>query len=97
MNPENGTTETKTLKKNLKVQNEAGLHLRKASALSQVMSSYRSSVLVRKSKTKVDAKSAVQLLMLEARIGTILTFIVVGHDAEEAMEAAIKFFEEAMV
>ena len=64
-----------------------GLHLRPIRAFVELASKYQGDVVVYKDNLKVNGKSAIHLLGLEALPGTELTLDVTGPDACEAIEA----------
>jgi phosphocarrier protein HPr len=66
----------------VKIKNKLGLHARAATKLARVVSRYNSSAQVYKDDKSVDAKSIISLLMLEAPVGTSLTFEFDGSDEE---------------
>ena len=70
------------IKYSVKIKNKLGLHARAATKLARVVSRYNSSAQVYKDDKSVDAKSIISLLMLEAPVGTSLTFEFDGSDEE---------------
>jgi phosphocarrier protein len=75
------------------ITNKMGLHLRAAALLVQAASAFRSDVHIRKNDIKVDAKSIMGVLGLEAAIGTELTVIADGPDEEDALMIVIGLIE----
>ena len=70
------------IKCSVTIKNKLGLHARAATKLARVASRYNSSAQVCKDDKSVDAKSIISLLMLEAPVGTSLTFEFDGSDEE---------------
>ena len=70
------------IKCSITIKNKLGLHARAATKLARVASRYNSSAQVYKHDKSADAKSIISLLMLEAPVGTSLTFEFDGSDEE---------------
>ncbi|MBN1493284.1 MAG: HPr family phosphocarrier protein [Candidatus Omnitrophica bacterium] len=70
--------------KKIKVENKLGLHARPAALLVQTISRYESDITVTKGTKKVNAKSIMGVMMLAAGPNSILTFELLGPDAEQA-------------
>lgn len=87
---DNGSTvETK-----VEVRNKNGLHARPSSVLAETALTYTDTVIsIRKGTLDVDAKSIMELLLLEASCGTELTLVASGPRAAEAIEALAALFE----
>lgn len=69
------------------IENRLGIHLRPASQLVQIFSHYPDcEVLVSVGETRVNGKSIMGLLMLEAGPGTQLTVEAAGSNAEEILD-----------
>ena len=67
--------------------NKLGLHARAAAKFSAAAASFQSQVQVKKAEKVIDAKSIMQVMMLAASMGTELTLIANGTDAEQALAA----------
>ena len=76
-----------TIKKELKIINQRGLHARAASKLVDVVKKYKSRVTVSKSGQKVTGNSILGLMMLAAGFGDKVIFEVTGEDEQESFEA----------
>ena len=76
-----------TIKKELKIINQRGLHARAASKLVNVVKKYKSLVTVSKNNQKVTGNSILGLMMLAAGLGDKIIFEVTGEDEEESIEA----------
>ncbi len=74
----------------VEVSNEEGLHARPVMRFIDLASGYRSNVWVTNisgKKERVDGKSAMQMMLLEATRGSILKIEARGDDALAAVEA----------
>lgn len=76
------------------IRNKDGIHLRPAERISQVSGGFRSDIILRNGDCKVNAKSILGILALEAGLGTEITLNADGPDEEEAADAVAKLFEE---
>ncbi len=77
----------------LEIKNRLGLHLRAASALAETVRSFKSVVKIAMGENEVDARSVINLMMLGASIGTRLKLRIEGPDAQAALDAVRKLFE----
>ena len=76
------------------VRNANGLHARPSSVLAETALRFADTVLtLRRDATEVDAKSIMELLLLEAGPGTELTLTASGPQASEAVAALQDLFE----
>lgn len=71
----------------MKIQNELGLHARAAAAFVKVANRYRSEITVRKDNVSVNGKSIMGVLMLAASNGTSIEVEANGDDANDALSA----------
>jgi phosphocarrier protein len=67
------------------IKNKQGLHARPAALFVQIANKFDSDVTVIKGKNKVNGKSIMGIMMLEAGKGAKVTVITKGEDAEAAM------------
>ncbi|MEZ4269972.1 MAG: HPr family phosphocarrier protein [Myxococcota bacterium] len=81
----------------LDVVNDLGLHLRAAGILVQRASQYRSELFLSKGTLRANAKSIMSVLSLAASKGTKLTLTAQGEDAQQAINAIAKLFNEGFV
>lgn len=83
-----------TLEAKVKVLNRQGLHARPSSVLAQNALRFKDTrISIRRGDLVVDAKSIMELLLLEARCGTELTVEAAGPQAREALEVVRDLFE----
>lgn len=73
------------MEKTVIIKNKQGLHARPAALFVQIANKFDSDVTVSKGKTKVNGKSIMGIMMLEAGKGSKITIITKGEDAEQAM------------
>jgi phosphocarrier protein len=83
-----------TAERRVTILNEKGLHVRPASALAQAASKFRARITVTKDGTTVDAKFAMQLLMLAAEPGAALVIRADGEDEQAAVDALARFVQD---
>ena len=74
-----------TFERTVVIKNKQGLHARPAALFVQIANKFDSDVTVIKGKTKVNGKSIMGIMILEAGKGSKVTVITKGQDAEKAM------------
>ena len=74
------------------VNNRVGLHLAAASAVVEASMRFKARITVAKDRKKRNARSVLDLLMLEAVTGTELTIEADGEDEKEALAALLDVF-----
>ncbi len=74
-----------TVEKVIAIKNKQGLHARPAALFVQIANKFNSDITVSKGKQKVNGKSIMGIMMLEAGAGSKITVVVNGEDAEQAM------------
>ncbi|MBN1755642.1 HPr family phosphocarrier protein [bacterium] len=72
--------------------NKLGLHIRPASMIVQTASKYNSNLKLVKEDVEVDGKIMIEILTLDAGMGTIIKIITEGEDEEAAARAIEKLF-----
>lgn len=77
--------EVMAIEKTVIIKNKQGLHARPAALFVQIANKFDSDVTVMKGKTRVNGKSIMGIMMLEAPKGAKVTIITKGEDAEAAM------------
>jgi phosphocarrier protein len=78
---------TTTIKQRFKILFPEGLHLRPAAMLAKIADRFGSVITVCCNGCAADAKSPLEMIMLEATCGKEVTIIAQGHDAVHAMGA----------
>jgi phosphocarrier protein len=76
------------------VSNKLGLHARAAAKLTQLASQFNSEVFISKGARRVNAKSIMGVMMLAAGIQTTVKLEATGSDADRALEAIQKLFDD---
>lgn len=79
--------------KDVKVQNQVGLHARPAMYFIQKANEFKSSIWVVKEERRVNAKSLLGVLSLGIMGGTEIRIMAGGSDEEEAVEELVKLVE----
>jgi phosphocarrier protein HPr len=81
------------------IVNATGLHVRPATLFMEAASRFRSIIHVARGDRRVDGKSAIALMLLEALPGTELSIEATGEDEQDAVDALVTLvqsrFEEA--
>ena len=79
----------------VKVTNKNGLHARPSSVLAEAALRFEDTTikLRRRDDLEVDAKSIMELLLLEAQCGTELALVTEGPQAQAASDAVRRLFE----
>lgn len=67
------------------IKNKQGLHARPAALFVQIANKFDSDVVVSKGKAKVNGKSIMGIMMLEAGRGSKITITAKGEDAQQAI------------
>lgn len=76
------------------VRNKQGLHARPSSVLAQTAIAFAdTSIRLKKGALEVDAKSIMELILLEAHFGTELTLTAEGPQAKEAVASIQALFD----
>jgi phosphotransferase system HPr (HPr) family protein len=70
-----------------------GVHLRPAELFSKLAMKFEAEIQVVRDSLRVDGKSIMHMLTLGAEPGTTLVLEARGADAEEALEALVRFIE----
>lgn len=69
------------------VQNKYGIHARPSSSFVKLASKYQSDIFVQKNNVKVNGKSIMGLLAMEATCGSKIIISAEGIDAQQALDA----------
>jgi phosphocarrier protein len=81
--------------KELELKNKLGLHLRAASKLSDVASSFKSNILLSNNNgQKIDAKSVLGITLLAAALGSKIVVSAEGSDEKEAIISIEELFDK---
>ena len=79
--------------KDVKVQNQVGLHARPATFFIQKANEFKSSIWVEKEERRVNAKSLLGVLSLGIMGGTTIRVLAGGPDEETAVDELVKLVE----
>ena len=74
------------VEKVIAIKNKQGLHARPAALFVQIANKFDSDITVSKGKVKVNGKSIMGIMMLEAGKAARVTLTIRGDDAEQAMK-----------
>jgi len=89
----NASDKSVTVERTVTVRNKNGLHARPSSVLAENAVRFKDThILIRRNSVEVDAKSIMELLLLEATCGTELTLVATGPQAQEALQAIDDLF-----
>lgn len=77
-----------------RIRNQLGMHARAAVKFVQTANKFRSEVKVLKDGTEANGKSIMGLLTLVAAIGSTMTIVCEGDDAEAAVQALATLVNE---
>lgn len=79
-------SENMLIEKIVVIKNKQGLHARPAALFVQIANKFNSDITISKGKHKVNGKSIMGIMMLEAGIGSRVTMVANGDDAESAVK-----------
>lgn len=79
--------------KDVKVQNQVGLHARPATFFIQKANEFKSSIWIEREERRVNAKSLLGVLSLGIVGGTDIKIIADGTDEQESVESLVKLVE----
>ena len=79
--------------KEVRVENQVGLHARPATFFIQKANEFKSGIWVEKEDRRVNAKSLLGVLSLGIVMGTTITLIADGSDEKEAVTALAELVE----
>ena len=73
------------IEKSIIIKNKQGLHARPAALFVQMANKFNCDITISKGKEKVNGKSIMGIMMLEAGSGSKVTIVANGDDAEQAI------------
>ncbi|MCX5679639.1 MAG: HPr family phosphocarrier protein [Candidatus Omnitrophica bacterium] len=74
-----------TIERSVTIKNKQGLHARPAALFVQIANKYSCDITIQKGKQKINGKSIMGIMMLEAGAGSKILITAVGEDAEAAI------------
>jgi phosphotransferase system HPr (HPr) family protein len=83
-----------TLQQTVRVTNPDGLHMRPATAFAEQAKTFQSTVNVLKDGQSFNGKSPLDMLVLAAVEGTLLTLQVTGPDAPAALKKLVQLLQD---
>jgi phosphocarrier protein len=84
----------KTVERVVEIINPQGLHARPVMMFVDLASKYSASITVHKDGEKVDGKSPMEMMLLEAPKGTRLHLTATGPDADDMVDALARLVSE---
>ena len=75
-----------TIERSITIKNKQGLHARPAALFVQIANKFNSSITIAKGRQKVNGKSIMGIMMLEAGCGSKINMVISGDDAQRAAE-----------
>jgi len=75
--------------KSVIIKNKQGLHARPAALFVQIANKFNSDIVISKGKQKVNGKSIMGIMMLEAGAGSKVTITASGDDAQTAVNELV--------
>ena len=82
------------IKRNVKITNRLGLHMRAANVFADAASRFTASIQVLRGGLKVNGKSIMGLMMLAAPFGTEIVIEASGADEESALDELARLVEQ---
>jgi len=76
------------------ISNKLGLHARAAAKLTQLAGQFTSEIFISKGAQRVNAKSIMGVMMLAAGMRTAVKVEANGSDADRALDALKKIFDD---
>ena len=81
------------IEKEITITNKLGLHARPAAEFVKAASQSQSEIYITKDGERIDGKSIMGILTLEAHCGTKIVLEVDGEDAEEIFSVLVRILE----
>jgi len=78
----------------VRLRNNLGMHARVAGLIFQTARKFDAEVYIRKGEQEVSSDSVVEMLTLDCPKGTPLTIRAQGKEAQAALEAIVRLFED---
>jgi phosphocarrier protein len=78
------------VKREVVIKNRLGIHARPAASIVKITGKYKSNIVFDKDGIKANAKSIMDLLILEAEGGSVITIIAEGEDEKKALEEVVE-------
>lgn len=88
------TTNVACAEQSVRIANKLGLHARAAASFVKLANRFRASITVCKDHARVNGKSIMGVLMLAAAMGSDITIIAEGPDADEALAVLVRLVQD---
>jgi phosphotransferase system HPr (HPr) family protein len=75
------------IRRTFRIVNRQGLHARAASVLAKLAANFNAEISIEKDGQRARSTSVLELLMLCGQVGSDLTVVARGNDAEQAVHA----------
>lgn len=85
------------LVKEIRIENQIGLHARPATFFIQKTNEFKSSIWIEKDERRVNGKSLLGVLSLGIIGGTDIKIIADGQDEQQALDALVRLVESGFV
>ena len=82
------------VQKEVEITNKVGLHIRPASLIVEIANKFKSKIWIEKDGQKIDGKSVMSLLLLNAGKGSKVIVKAEGPDAYESVDALVKIIKD---
>ncbi len=86
-------SERSALTRTVRVMNEGGLHMTPCSVLVRLTNGFAGNVKLSSGGREADCKSILDLMLLGAAPGTVLSLTITGEQADAMMQQITRFFE----
>lgn len=80
--------------KEMRIENDLGLHARAAAKIVDLSKQYKSRLFLNKDGMEVDGSSILSILTLACPKGTYIKVRIVGEDSEELLQKLSELFEQ---
>lgn len=84
------------VKRDVKVINKDGLHLRPSGALVEICNEFKCKIYIYDGDRKIIGKSVLNIMAAGVKEGTVVTVVCNGVDEDEALKAVCKGIEDGL-
>lgn len=81
------------IEKEVIIKNKLGIHARPATMIVKAAGKYKANITFKKDNVSVNAKSIMELLLLEGYKGSKIKVVANGEDEEKAINAIVEIIE----
>ena len=79
-------------KRDVIVENRAGVHMRPSTMITQTCCKFKSDIFIINNEAKINARSVIGIMSMGALYGTKLTLEAIGEDEDAALDALESLF-----